>query len=243
MQRYKPLYLDPTRRGTLTGHQECLRLTDLDSIDDGTHGLSFGMLGLFSFRELDLSESIGFWLDFLSTLGLKPDWSTIHPDRMEEWRGTYDGTGVPLREDPDCVWSDGGLGGFCTEMYISGVEIGNIVRTNGDCVDCGFGTERLLLSLGETPPDGDTVLRETILRLDKEGWIPGPKGQGYVLRRLCRILLKRGGTSDLPVLQDERKKMERLRGLWERLSPKHPDKDKEWWRSTHGIDVEDFQTP
>lgn len=67
---------------------------------------------------------------------------TIHPDRLVEWTPLYGGR-VPIVPDPECIWSDGGISGYCTEFYKDGVEIGNIVNPLGTCIDVGFGAERL----------------------------------------------------------------------------------------------------
>jgi alanyl-tRNA synthetase len=66
-------------------------LNDLDEIGDGSHLLYFNMIGYFSFRELTVESTIFVWMDFIQNkLGLKVDWVTIHPDKMEEWSKFYD---------------------------------------------------------------------------------------------------------------------------------------------------------
>ncbi len=69
MQQFKPLFIDPACTATFANLQSCLRLGDLDEIGDGTHLLRFDMLGLFSFRKMNVGQAIDFWLDFLAEIG------------------------------------------------------------------------------------------------------------------------------------------------------------------------------
>ena len=61
-------------------------------------------------------------------------------------------------DDPECIWSDGLIGGYCCEMYVKDLEIGNLVHTLGHSVDVGFGLERLVQVL-----EGKTRVHETSL--------------------------------------------------------------------------------
>jgi alanyl-tRNA synthetase len=235
MQQYKPFFPDKNVVGTISNSQSCMRLDDLDEIGDGTHSLHFEMLGLFSFRQMTLQESIDFWREFLSGIGIRPDFVTIHPDKLHEWTPLYRGQ-VPIKPDPECTWSDGNVSGYCTEFYKDGIEIGNIVNPLGDCIDCGFGLGRLVtVSGGEQPTDRMSVLTEGVLKLIESGYSPGNKGQGYVLRKLLRIVREEGGSINHPFFQDEIQRQERLKTLYERLKPKNMDKSPEWWFDTHGI--------
>jgi len=238
MQQYKPLFSDPSHKGTVANSQACLRMGDLDEIGDGTHFLHFTMLGLFSFRQMTVGEAIDFWLDFLGTIGLTPDHVTIHPDRLEEWTPLYRGR-VPIVPDPECIWSDGNISGYCTEFYKDGIEIGNIVNPLGNCIDVGFGAERLDMIVNGTPP-GTAVatLKTAIMTIIDSGYRPGSKEQGYVLRKLLRRVHAAGGVLDHPFFHEEVERQSRLVEKYERLRHKHPDKSPEWWFDTHGIDVE-----
>lgn len=240
MQQFKPLFRDPEYRGTQANIQACLRINDLDEIGDGTHLLHFDMMGLFSFRELSVKDAIDFWFEFLETIGIAPDTVTIHPDRLDDWRSFYDGRTVTVKADIECIWSDGEIGGYCTEFYLNDVEIGNIVNTNGDCIDVGFGMERLLSFLGEPRIDDVKVLRCGIMKIIESGYSPGGKQQGYILRKLLKLLIKRHGTLDHPVFWAEVERQKRLRMNFDRLWPKHKDKAVEWWLDTHGIELADF---
>jgi alanyl-tRNA synthetase len=240
MQQFKARFKDPEYRGSQANIQSCLRINDLDEIGDGAHLLSFDMMGLFSFRQMSVADAVGIWFDFLEQVGVRPDVVTIHPDRMDEWRGLYDGRGVAIRMDGDCTWSDGDIGGYCTEFYRDGVEIGNIVNTGGDCIDVGFGLDRLLACLGE-PPLGDVeVLRRAVVKIIDSGYRPGSKQQGYVLRKLLRELVRRGGAIDHPVFGEELERQRRLKARFDRLWPRHADKPATWWFDTHGIELSDF---
>jgi alanyl-tRNA synthetase len=240
MQQFKARFKNPDDRGTQANIQACLRLNDLDEIGDGSHLLNFEMMGLFSFRELSVADAVGFWFDFLGEIDVAPDVVTIHPDRMAEWRGLYHGRGVAIRADDDCIWSDGDIGGYCTEFYRDRVEIGNIVNTGGDCIDVGFGLDRLLVCLGEPAVDDITALQRAVAKIIDSGYRPGPKQQGYVLRKLLRELVRRGGSIDHPVFWEERARQNRLQAKFARLWPRHADKPAAWWFDTHGIELGDF---
>ncbi|MEK1898029.1 MAG: alanine--tRNA ligase-related protein [Rhizobium sp.] len=238
MQQYKPLFSDPSHKGTVANSQACLRMGDLDEIGDGTHFLHFTMLGLFSFRQMTVGEAIDYWLDFLGLLGLMPDHVTIHPDRLKEWTPLYRGR-VLIIPDPECIWSDGSISGYCTEFYKDGIEIGNIVNPLGNCIDVGFGAERLDMVVNGTPPETALeTLKTAIMTIIDSGYRPGSKEQGYVLRKLLRHLHAVGGMLDHPFFHEEVERQDRLVEKYERLRHKHPDKSPEWWFDTHGVDVE-----
>ncbi|RWX31274.1 hypothetical protein EHI47_12995 [Rhizobium leguminosarum] len=240
MQQYKPLFSDPSYRGTVANSQACLRMGDLDEIGDGTHLLHFTMLGLFSFREMTVGNAIDFWLEFLETVGLVPDHVTIHPDRLVEWPPLYGGR-VPIVPDPECIWSDGNISGYCTEFYKDGVEIGNIVNPLGSCIDVGFGLERLDMIVNGTPQvDALGTLCETVMTIVESGYRPGNKEQGYVLRKLLRRIHKMGGTLDHPFFVEEVERQKRLRVKYLRLLDRHSEMSPDWWFDTHGIDLSDM---
>lgn len=190
MQKLKKSFSDINiRRTTLSDVQTCLRLNDLEEIGDGTHYLDFQMLGLFSFRHWSLKQGVDFWLEFLDSVGVYPDTVTIHPDRSSH-RSLYEGVPVMINNDSNCIWSDGGIGGYCTEFYKDGIELGNIVIPLGECLDCGFGLERIggfMKGWSERKPDREEVLRRCVNILLKEGIFPCLRKQGYVLRKLVRI--------------------------------------------------------
>jgi len=237
MQQFKSNYKDLNCRGTLSNVQSCLRFNDIDEIGDGSHLLYFNMIGLFSFRELTVPQTIDLWMEFLNRIGIKPDYITIHPDK-EDWRDWYKNYDVEVRYDEDCKWSDGEIGGYCTEFYKNGIEIGNIVNTSGDCIDVGFGLERLELILtGKTKTKEETV-KETVMKIIESGFEPSHFKQGYILRKLLRICYKEGIRFEHPFFDDEVKRQERNISKWNKLKEKHKDKSKEWWWKTMGIDLD-----
>ncbi|WP_245485951.1 alanine--tRNA ligase-related protein [Rhizobium leguminosarum] len=241
MQQYKPLFPDPSHSGTVANSQACLRMGDLDEIGDGTHLLHFTMLGLFSFREMTVGNAIDFWLEFLETVGLVPDHVTIHPDRLVEWTPLYRER-VSIVPDPECMWSDGSISGYCTEFYKDGVEIGNIVNPLGTCIDVGFGLERLdMIVNGTQQDDALGTLCETVMTIVESGYRPGNKEQGYVLRKLLRRIHKMGGTLDHPFFAEEVERQKRLRAKYLRLRDRHSDMSPDWWFDTHGIDLSDIR--
>ncbi len=240
MQQFKSKFKS-TETGTIGNVQSCIRLNDIDEIGDGTHLLYFNMIGLFSFRELTVKQSIDFWFEFLQVIGLKPDHVTIHPEKLNDWSVFYKEYDVEIRPDVDCVWSDGSIGGFCTEFYIDGVEIGNIVNPLGTCIDVGFGLERLEMFTSEkTHEDKNSILVETIDKIIKSGYKPSNLKQGYVLRRLLRQLYKSDGSIDHIFFEQEVKRQKDIFNRYIKLKDKHKDKPKDWWYSTHGINIDEL---
>jgi alanyl-tRNA synthetase len=241
MQQFKEEFKDKNVADiTLANIQSCLRLVDLDNIGDETHFLCFDMVGLFSFRGLTVKQAIDFWMEFLSIkLNLKPDYVTIHPDKSD-WSAHYNGYDVEIRGDKECVWSDGELEGYCTEFYYKGVEIGNIVNICGDCIDVGFGLKRLTMTANDEPTSLTDVdrLQDAIQKILNEGFILGNKQHGYVLRRLMRLLYKKGGTMNNVYFQQEVERQEQILQKYSKLKERYKDKPKEWWFDTHGIDLD-----
>lgn len=243
MQQFKKQFKDSSITGTTRANiQACLRLLDLDDIGDGTHFPYFNMIGLFSFRDMTVKQTIDFWLEFLSTLNIKPHYVTVHPDKLE-WSNYYVEHNIEVREDPGCVWSDGELSGFCTEFYLNDylddIEIGNIVNICGDCIDVGFGLERLhyIVNGAGTPGEVES-LEITINKILECGFVPGNKQQGYVLRKLMRLLWKKGGYISSAYFKIERERQENLIQKYLKLKNRYQDKSKEWWFDTHGIDID-----
>ena len=244
MQKRKGDFRDGTlRRKTLGDVQRCLRLNDLDEIGDGTHWLDFWMLGLFSFRHWSPKEGVEFWLGFLEKVGVLPDTVTIHPE-CGHHRKLYGGVDVKIVEDPGNVWTDGDIGGYCTEFYRDGVEIGNIVIPLGDCLDCGFGLERIggfIPGWSEPKPDRGLVLGRTVELLLSQGVSPGPNKQGYVLRKLIRTGLREGIVLPCdPWVEKERQGRERMLMSLPRLLKKHVGKGRGFFKDSFGIDPEDM---
>ena len=240
MQQFKHLFLDTDHIGTLANNQHCLRIDDLDRLGDGTHFANFHMLGLFSFRTLSVKEAIDFWLEFMATLGLKIDEAHIHPDKLIEWSKFYPNE-ITVISDATCEWTDGKIGGYCTEFYIDGAEVGNIVNPLGTCIDVGFGAERLerLVYPNQPALSQEDLLIKAVQSIVDAGYIPSNKRQGYVLRKLLRRLRHLNRT-DIPFLVEEQDRQRILRCKYDRLKHKFSEKPPEWWFDVHGIDINEM---
>ena len=238
MQQFKSKFKDLNCVETISNIQSCLRLNDIEEIGDGTHLLYFNMIGLFSFRQLTVSQTIDMWMDFLQRIGIKPDYVTIHPDR-EEWREFYTKYSIEVRYDEEgCLWSDGEIGGYSTEFYKSDIEIGNIVNPLGDCIDVGFGLERIELVLTGLSRTKEETLKESVIKIIESGVKPSPTGSGYILRKLLRILFKSNIKIDHPFYVEEKIRQENIISRYERLKHRYRYKSKEWWWNTMGIDLD-----
>lgn len=237
MQQFKSFFKDENHKGTISNIQSCLRLNDIDEIGDGTHLLYFNMIGFFSFREWSVPQAIDYWMGFLKRIGIDPDYVTIHPDKPE-WSKYYDKYDVEVRIDEECIWSDGEIGGYCTEFYKDDIEIGNIVNPLGTCIDVGFGLERIEMVLNNTPKSKEDTLKETVFKMIESGFEPGNNKQGYILKKLLRLCHKNGVVVDHQFYEDEVIRQEKILIKWNRLKDKHKDKPKEWWWDTHGIDLD-----
>lgn len=244
MQHFKNKFSDNSYQDTFSNIQQCLRLNDLDEISDGTHFLLFEMIGLFSFKQWTLEQSILFMLEFLKRLDLKPDYVTIHPDKLSEWRGYYDKLNLPIKEDTECQWSDGDIGGYCTEFYINDVEIGNIVNTLGHSIDIGFGLERLLFVSNSLKTKTKLeILEETSLQLIKEGVKIGHYRQEYVLKKLLNESVFMGSQRTEKEFVDVKKRLIGVyqRYLKSRTQPQLMGKTDDYWYNTLGFDIKRIQ--
>jgi hypothetical protein len=241
MQKHKSKFTDSSWQGqTLGDVQRCLRLHDLEEIDDGRHGLVFHMLGLFSFDHWTVPQGLALVHDFYRRCGVPLTHVTVHPDNLVEWSIWHEPYGLPVVADPDCRWSDGQMGGYCTEFYVGELEVGNIVNPLGNCLDIGLGLERISQSLGELPLSGLEQLRTTLDCLLDDGVKPGPKRQGYVVRRLVREWLRRDPLGKHVWLENERQRQHRQWRLYQRWQPKVGERSPQWWWDTHGVRVEEL---
>lgn len=239
MQHFKQKYSDKSFKGTFSNVQKCLRLNDLDEIGDGTHFLTFEMIGLFSFRELTLQYTVDFMISFLDKIGLKPDYVTIHPDKYEEWKELYIEYNFEIRKDVECIWSDGSIGGYCTEFYINDIEIGNIVNTLGNCIDVGFGLERLLqVSNSFDNKNKLQILEETAMHLISEGVNIGSNKKEYILKKLIIDALFNGSKIDHILFEKVKNNLKKSYILYLRNKDKvkFSNKSNEFWIDTFGFD-------
>lgn len=118
----------------------------------------------------------------------------------------------------------------------------------GDCIDAGFGLERLeaLVNKNELPYSlGPTpryeLLSQAAHAIEDAGYKASNTKQGYVLRKILRMMWKEGKKegilSTCYMLAQEIKRQEKLEKLYQKLKPKFPNKSKKWWFATHGIEI------
>lgn len=253
MQNFKPWFREPDRSNLAT-LQSCIRTNDLDLVGDGTHLTYFEMLGNFSFEGTEYIDSQDLWTAILDDLGLRKDCVIhVHPDSSH--RANWLRLGFEVVKDPECVWSDGDIGGYCSEVYWRGIEIGNLVNTNGTMTDVGFGWERLYASaegkerVDETDLFDQTLppkLRDHSRTLDSlwdNGVKPGNKGRNYICRKLLRKMLpfyhRKFKWSEW--LEDEWGYRERALTQGRKMWRKHKDKSPQWWFETCGLTEDDLK--
>lgn len=240
MHHFKNKFSDISYQSTFSNIQSCLRLNDLDEIGDGTHYLIFHMLGLFSFRQWTVPKTIDFWMSFLEHINLSPHYVTIHPDKYHDWKHFYSNYKVDIKEDVECKWSDGNIGGYCTEFYYNDVEIGNIVNTLDTCIDVGFGGERILnLKNMLNFLDKKEILIETINSLIKENVELSNNQHGYILKKLIINLIYERGYVDHPYYHQlySQQKNKWIFYLKNKDKNKFKEKNNAWWLDTHGVNL------
>ncbi|HMT02720.1 MAG TPA: hypothetical protein PKD00_05335 [Burkholderiales bacterium] len=125
-------------------------------------------------------------------------------------------------------------------FFLNNVEIGNIVNPLDNCIDVGFGLERLEMFVnGKTINKIDT-LKETAIKIIESGYAPSNLKQGYVLRKILREIYKCGSTLDHEYFTDEIKRQDKILDKYNILKNKHINKSKQWWYETHGIDLDEI---
>lgn len=249
MQQFKEDFQNESIKDkTIANVQSCLRVNDYDEIGDGTHLIYFNMIGLFSFRQMSLKEAIDFWTGFIEDeLKLKLDYVTIHPDKLDDWSSLYDKK-YTIKPDEECTWSDGtSETAYCTEFYINNIEIGNIVNPKGNCIDAGFGLERLDMLVNKHESiyhDREFLLKEAVQKIIESGYKPSYTSQGYILRKILRDLYKMGKTVEEshPIYsyyksEIDRQKNMKTKYLTMKDTKKGRNKSKQWWFDTHGVDL------
>lgn len=237
MQQFADYFNKKWLRGTYANNQPCLRVDDIDEIGDGTHLAYFNMLGLFSFREMSMKNAMDWWVSFIEEkLELKIDKVTVHPDRIREWL-PFVNEYLRVETDNDCTWTDGNTFGYCMEFYIDGIEIGNIVNTGGDCIDAGFGLERLDSICNGTIYSAEKVLTDSILKIIDSGVEPSPSKQGYVLRKLLNKAVKEAVKINHPYYKQEEERIAKIDKFYEENKSKYKGKSEKWWKETHGVEL------
>jgi alanyl-tRNA synthetase len=189
---------------------------------------------------MTIEDTIIFWVTFLKRIGITPDYVTIHSDR-KEWLKYYSLLGInDVRiDDENCRWSDGEIGGYCTEFFVDGIEIGNIVNPLDNCIDVGFGLERLEIFVNGKKINKVETLKETALKIIESGYTPSNLKQGYVLRKILREIYKCGEVLEHEFFNNEIERQNKILERYNRLKNKHSNKSKEWWYETHGIDLDE----
>lgn len=242
MQQYKNLFSNDTYHNTFSNIQRCLRLNDFNEIGDSSHLLTFEMIGLFSFQDWTLQKSVDFMWHFLSKIGLKPDYVTIHPDKYHEWKTLYEKYHIEIRHDPECIWSDGNIKGYCTEFYKSDIEIGNIVNTLGRSIDIGFGLERLLQVLTPNLKQYTKleVLENTYYQLKQDGFKIGHNHHGHFYKKIIIESIMNGSGIINDEFSSMRKNMIKNYTTYmkKRDLPKYKNKDQHYWLSSIGINID-----
>jgi hypothetical protein len=243
MQNFKPKFQQKTKERIST-IQSCIRTNDIDLWGDGTHLCFFRMVGCFSFgNKDDYSKVVDMWLSIIKEIGLEITTVHVHPNSdhrsLFENKGTYQ-----IVDDQDCEWSDGNIGGYCSEFYVNDIEIGNLVNPMGDSVDVGFGLERICKLLGEYyEPTYD--LEQFLNHCWHHNICPGPKGRNHTVKKVLRKWLKEQSRNKNPVFKEwipvEEKKMFDAISLGRRLLRKHFHKSEDWWLSTTGLLPEEVQ--
>lgn len=248
MQQFKNAYKNTNVTHFITNIQPCIRLNDFSELGDGTHLAYFNMLGMFGFNTNKQprydEEVVKFWLEFcLDMLGISLSKVTVHPEDTK-FKDIHIGLNhdIPIVEDTECYWSDGEIGGYCTEFYTNykgkEIELGNIVNTLGKHIDVGFGMERLDMVVNDTEPKSRVqILQDTALKIIESNVAPSNKQHGYVLRKILREIYKLGGTINHPYFIDECNRQDKNILRYNRLKDKHQDKSPEWWMDTHGVDI------
>lgn len=241
MQQFKYQFNNSDYKNTIANIQACIRMNDFEEIGDLSHLLYFNMIGLFSFREMTIEGAITFWITFLNIIGLTPNYVTIHSNR-KEWIKYYELLGISdIRfDDENCRWSDGDIGGYCTEFFIDGIEIGNIVNPLDNCIDVGFGLERLEMFVNGRKVNKIDTLKETALKIIESGYHPSNLKQGYVLRKILREIYKDGYSLEHDFFTQEIERQNKIIECYSRLKNKHFNKSKEWWFDTHGIKIDEL---
>lgn len=239
MQNLKPRFKEKSgeRIGTV---QSCIRTNDIDLWGDGMHLCFFRMLGCFSFgNSEDYQKTCKAWLDSMKELGLEPTSIHVHPDSnhrpiFEELEGSFE-----VVDNIDCLWSDGNIGGYCSEFFIGDVEIGNLVNPMGDSVDVGFGLERICKLLGEEYELTHDLV-QFLEHCFKHDVKPGMNGRNYVVRKILRLWLRQPDSDpETMVFRDwgvsEKRRIENSMRQGYMMLRRHHDKPDSWWWSSIGL--------
>lgn len=177
-------------------------------------------------------------MTFLYNIGIELDYVTIHPDKLLEWSSYYSEYDILIKEDSECIWSDGSIGGYCTEFYVNDIEIGNIVNTMDTCIDIGFGLERLLLVKGQFESKSRLqILEETALIMIDNGIEVSHNKRGHILRKIITECVLDGSKLNIESFNSIRDNQIRIYRNYCNLSTRRSNRNKDdsYWLSTIGF--------
>lgn len=239
-------------KGHHSSIQACIRTQDLHLIGDGSHLTSFNMIGNFSFGNGDYDDSVVMWHKILVSLDADVTHVTVHPTQTQLQK-LWQSLGRTVVLDESCTWSDGQVGGYCSEVFHGDLELGNLVNPMGHSVDVGFGLERLVQVLEGRARVDDTSLfsdghpiakdhLRTLALMRENGVRPGSKGQSYICRQLVRRIstLVDGPTHCDDWIEEDRDLLRRRRLEMERYRGQFMDKPWTYWKSTFGWTKEEI---
>jgi alanyl-tRNA synthetase len=249
MQPLKPRFQTPD--GTSHGNiQYCVRTNDIDEVGDGTHLTFFQMVGSFGFGTNNYEQHVDMWTGIVRDLGIPIDHVDVHPDSSH--RPMWERQGFVVRDNTECLWTDGNVGGYCSELFTpSGLEVGNLVNPLGHSVDVGFGYERMLQIVeGKGRVDETSLFRQDLDPISRDHFrtlcvfreqdiVPGNKGRNYVCRRLIRRFMRlnpQGVECPFSVWMDgERGRMDKSLRDGRRYFRNNGDRPPEFWWDTFGV--------
>lgn len=255
MQRVRHRFL-LEEKAKYSSIQKCIRLQDIDLVGDDSHISSFEMIGTFGFNTNDYKTHQQIWHLVLDVLGLKNKIShiTYHSEMEEEKWVYWKELGYNLVQDNEaCFWTDGQIGGYCCEVFVGDLEIGNLVNPLGKSCDIGFGLERLVQVL-ENKSVNETSLfdctlsplardhKRTLTLLRENNIAPGAKNISSVCKKLIRNLIK--NNEILKEFSDwfvsEQFLLDKKFDFISRNIKKWDTKSPEYWFTTYGISQDDL---
>ncbi len=107
-----------------------------------------------------------------------------------------------------------------------------------DCIDVGFGLERLEMFVNNRKIDKIETLKDTALKIIESGYTPSNLKQGYVLRKILREIYKCGSSLEHDFFTQEIERQSKIVERYNKLKNKHLNMSKQWWYETHGIDLD-----
>lgn len=250
MQRFKNKFLNPDG-SKVSSIQTCIRTNDIELVGDGTHLSSFKMIGNFSFKSVDYNYSVYLWDNIIKKLKIPVTSIHIHP--KSNHKNIWEKLQYNIIYDNECLWSDGNIGGYCSEVYCNNLEIGNLVNTLEHSTDVGFGLERIIQVVESKERVDETCLFD----LSKEPIVrdyirtlncfwdnkiePGNKGRNYICRKLIRRILnyKIENVKFQEWIDMEIKMRNKRLSIGRKMSKKYLLMSDQWWWDTFGISSEE----